>query len=406
MGCVGINSSSYDICVAKQVKLDKTNINTVTVSGDILADFEGLIKQALAKQDSSDPDVRARIYQSSRAALARMIAKKPDVASATVQRQEMMLEQSIQKIEALFNIAPQPASAPSVAPPPPVPTVSHEVPSPQVSHEPVVSNFQTEASYEGAPEPVLNPVYGEAEGEIDRREEQDIAADLAHGFRSRRRVIKFVGFVGLVAIIAMVVYVSYILILGLVGNNAGNLSQNREVNRVSALNPVDKNSANPGQYITLLEPNDPSSLITNGAGQADIVNDVDATVLRIVSVRSKTNKSQPAKPILLEIQPGIIAQIRGKKITVEILVKSGSSGPATFSVECLFGELGSCGRKRFRVGLQPEAVVFSIDMKNGEDNGEKAYLALRTDIASSANLSGRGDTLDILSARLRIVGDN
>ncbi|MBL4726787.1 MAG: hypothetical protein JKY83_08990 [Rhizobiaceae bacterium] len=232
----------------------------------------------------------------------------------------------------------------------------------------------------------------------------DHEPDLTSRYKTRRRIIKFVGFIGLLAIIALVVYVSYLLVLALIDKNTGDQPQNREISRVSALNPVDGDAPNPNQYITLLEPNNPSTIVTDGAGQVKIVNGVDSTVLRIVSLRSNFDKSLPAKPILLEILPGIISQIRGKKITVEIHAKSGSSGPATFSVECMFGEIGSCGRKRFRVGLQSEAVVFSIDVKD-ENPGKKAYLAIRTDIASSANLSGRGDILDIISVRLRIVSN-
>ncbi|PCI05900.1 MAG: hypothetical protein COB78_04815 [Hyphomicrobiales bacterium] len=373
-----------------------------------MANFDELIRQALFKQDSSNPAIREQIYQSSRAALLRMIERKGDVSPAVAERQQGILEQSILKIENEFLAPPSSASPVQAeylvassppAPPPVVPVenvVRQEVPL--VSPEPVISTDREVAPQPvAAPEPVSQ--YADEEFEVSDHE-----PDLTSRYKTRRRVIKFVGFIGLLAVVALVAYVSYLLVLALIDKNTGDQPQNREVNRVSALNPVDGENPNPSQYITLLEPNDPSTIVTDGAGQARIVNDVEATVLRIVSLRANFDKSQPAKPILLEILPGILSQIRGKKITVEILAKSGSSGPATFSVECMFGEIGSCGRKRFRVGLQPEAVVFSIDVK-GENLGEKAYLAIRTDIASSANLSGRGDVLDIISARLRIVGD-
>ncbi|MFK5977576.1 MAG: hypothetical protein QM488_01650 [Rhizobiaceae bacterium] len=379
-----------------------------------MANFDDLIRQALFKQDSSNPVVREQIYHSSRAALSRMIERKGDVAPAVAERQRNILEQSILKIETEFlnppsrapsvditqaAVSPTPSLPSSPAVPPPVEKIMARQATPPVSHEPIISTHQDAApQYVEAPEPV---------SQYDDGEEfytPDHEPDLTSRYKARRRVIKFVGFLGLLAIIALVVYVSYLLVLALIDKNTGDLPQNREVNRVSALNPIDGEAQNLNQYITLLEPNDPSTIVTDGAGQAKIVNGVDSTVLRIVSLRSNFDKSQPAKPILLEILPGILSQIMGKKITVEILAKSGSSGPATFSVECMFGDIGSCGRKRFRVGLQPEAVVFSIDVK-GENLNERAYLAIRTDIASSANLSGRGDILDIISARLRIVGN-
>ncbi|MBL4893176.1 MAG: hypothetical protein JKX91_15425 [Rhizobiaceae bacterium] len=372
-----------------------------------MANFDELIKQALFKQDSSNPAIREQIYQSSRAALSRMIERKGDVSPEVALRQRDILEQSILKIEGEFLNPP--SSTPSVdtvqvaAPAPSVPPLVESVTAaqeaPPISPEPVISTHQ-----EAQPQPVAAPEPVSQYEDDEDFEVSDHEPDLTSRYKTRRRVIKFVGFIGLLAIIALVAYVSYLLVLALIDKNTGDQPRNREVNRVSALNPVDGEVRNLNQYITLLEPNDPSTIVTDGAGQAKIVNDVEATVLRIVSLRSTFDKSQPAKPILLEILPGILSQIMGKKITVEILAKSGSSGPATFSVECMFGEIGSCGRKRFRVGLQPEAVVFSIDVK-GENPGQKAYLAIRTDIASSANLSGRGDILDIISARLRIVGN-
>ena len=107
-------------------------------------------------------------------------------------------------------------------------------------------------------------------------------------------------------------------------------------------------------------------------------------------------------PIQLKIKPGVLEQISGKKVTIEIYAKSGGAGPAAFAVECKLDGLGSCGRKRFRVGLQPEAAVFSVTMRPDEGSGADAHLAISTDITSSAEITGIGDAVDIIYVRLRV----
>ena len=65
-----------------------------------MADFEGLIRQALARQNDADPAIREKVYQSSRKALARMIASAGVQPPDVINRQRAALEESIRRIEA------------------------------------------------------------------------------------------------------------------------------------------------------------------------------------------------------------------------------------------------------------------------------------------------------------------
>jgi len=351
-----------------------------------------------------------------------MISAKPELTPEAQQHRLALLEQSINKIEAEFNPALRQASpgqggqntqvaqtAPLVARPPLQPDPGK---SPQGKNNvPLVESTvqpaqQSTEKAGGTPPDIrhvdpIDPIV-EIENEEGARPP---SIDLAAKYRAKRNTIRFAGIIGMLLILALVAWVGYLLITSLVGGISGDPSK-KQVQRVSPLNPVDQNADNGFQYITIVEADDPSAIITNGRGTVSIVQEQNQNILRIMSIRSASNKTKPAEPMLLELKPGVLQQIIGKRVTVEILAKSGNSGPATFSVECDLGELGSCGRKRFRVGLQPEAVVFSIDLKNSSNFEGPAYLAINTDIASSANLSGQGDVLDIVSARLRIVGDN
>ncbi|MCB1385155.1 MAG: hypothetical protein KDJ80_04375 [Nitratireductor sp.] len=152
--------------------------------------------------------------------------------------------------------------------------------------------------------------------------------------------------------------------------------------------------------ITLLEPTDLSALVTAGRGTAELKTGQNEQILRLQSVRSGAGN---AEPILLELERGVLQQVMGKTVTVEFLAKSGMSGPAQFAVECEIGGEGVCGRKRFRVGQQPELILFSMDLSKVSDAGLRAFLALNTDITALADSSGKGDVIDVLYARLRFT---
>ncbi|MEZ5799840.1 MAG: hypothetical protein R3D29_04320 [Nitratireductor sp.] len=157
-----------------------------------------------------------------------------------------------------------------------------------------------------------------------------------------------------------------------------------------------------GTYLVLLSASDTAALDTQGRGTAEIVTQSNTEMLRLTSLRASDNKEETAKPILLAVQPGVLSRIAGKNVTVEIRAKSGGTGPATFSVSCDFDGQELCGRKRFRVGLQPEVMIFKLAIPASASSTNDAHFSLSTDITGSAALTGQGDVIDIQYARLRL----
>jgi len=174
----------------------------------------------------------------------------------------------------------------------------------------------------------------------------------------------------------------------------------REAGGNPAATQTDPNSV----YLTLLEPTDLSALTTAGRGSADLVNEQNQQFLRLKSIRSGADSRKIADPILIELKPGVMEQAAGQKATVELRAKSGESGPATFSIECLLGGESICNRKRFRIGLQPEAVFFELDLRQHSASEGPAFLAINTDVTSAADIGGQGETLDLLYVRIRLSG--
>jgi hypothetical protein len=154
--------------------------------------------------------------------------------------------------------------------------------------------------------------------------------------------------------------------------------------------------------ITLLQPTDLTALVTAGRGSAALVTEQQQQMLRLKSIRQNGSTANNAEPILLELERGVLRQINGKEVTVEFYTKSGGSGPAQFAIQCDIGGDSVCGRKRFRVGLQPERILFSLDLKDGFSTEERAFLAINTDITSAAETTGNGDEIDIIHVRLRL----
>lgn len=185
--------------------------------------------------------------------------------------------------------------------------------------------------------------------------------------------------------------------MGVVSGTLFGLNQSKPAQNPNA----PSNQATSAEYVTILQPGDLSAMITAGRGKAEIVTELNLEMIRLSSVRDDQDRSQPAKPILLRLKPGVLEQISGKNVTFEIYGKSASSSPAQFTVKCQFGALGSCGRKRFRVGLQPEASIFAFDLGVVTDLNMKAYIAISTDTTAAAAATGKGDAIDIVYARLR-----
>jgi hypothetical protein len=382
----------------------------------------------LSRQDSSDPAVRERVYQSSRNALAKMIAASGATEPAAINARRSALENSINRIEAGFRQSQvsRPAETlvrPPVRPASPVPSArgtfltnpAPAQPAAQVrtvatpAPPKVASLSSGAAAAQGPVKPVQAPAtiarrdrepdFGGPEPAFDNPE---VGFDLDESDRpvyrresgALRRVVPVLL---ILAVLAVAGWLIYSLVNTLI----------RDVSNAESARPATAEEAGDqvaeGNVIVILSPTDTSALQLEGRGTAEIVNQSNVDMIRLVSVRAENRKSDPADPILLEIGEGAVSSLAGKKATVEILAKSGTSNPATFAIGCDFAGTEACGRKRFRVGIQPEAIVFTVPFPAEPANGSEYYLTLSTDVTSTASLSSKGDPVDIGYARLKIA---
>lgn len=420
-----------------------------------LADFEGLIRQALSVQNSADAATRQRVYQSSRNALARMLEKSGQGDDA-VRSHFRRLENAIALVEAEFlppapppvsaqpqtfrpeTAAPQPAAAPQTAPPqtaPPQGASPQPVPQPSPRNadqgvfgqaprtvaQPREPQFDTGASTNPSVGSAAGPLSGNREpvwrgsepgydagvdhaGPYEPGYDPDFADDapdvddFTPTYRRKHPLARRLWPLLLaIAVILVLLWIFYALFVTMQGGAADGQAQNNAP--VGEAREADDGSV----YITLLQPTDLSALTTAGRGSAQLVGGQNQQLLRIQSQRPDDAFGDPAEPIRLDLERGVLRQLPGKEVTVEINAKSGSSGPAQFAVECFIDGASACGRKRFRLGLQPEKIVFALDVPSSLTDASQAYLAINTDVTNAANATGAGDPLDIIYVRMRLT---
>ncbi len=220
------------------------------------------------------------------------------------------------------------------------------------------------------------------------------------GFQRRRKTQKrFLWTIIVLLILGLLGWIGYIAYMGAVD---GSLLGQKDSDGPK-LNPNSvSRQADSENYITVIDSTDLSSLVMAGRGKAEIVNQLNSNMIRINSERDALNRAEPAQPILIKLKPGVLEQISGKEVTIEVFAKSGGGDTAHFAIGCEFGNLTECGRKRFLAGSQPNASVFAFQMDKISDSNQDMFLTLSTDTTSQASVTGKGDILDIVYIRLSV----
>lgn len=451
-------------------------------TGYILADFERLIRKALASQDDGSAEVRQVVYRSSRNALQKIIDGNRSLTVENAMAQKKGLEDCIEKIEQEYlappppepvapqqfeqveqfeqaqqepapvippdaEIAPEPMSEPIQQTPEPVipdpvlspaqtpvaqPGVGRESES-AVRADPLHSSHpldeiqqilagspspnkgtidpplspQPQAGSQSAPERAYDPVLDDPMLQNDLQAENrfgegdkyyDQAENVPLGFKKRRKTQKriFWTIINLV-VLGLLGWIIYIVATSFL---SGSLFEKSDGAKSNPNNVAQQN--NTDNYINILNAGDTTTLEIAGRGRAEIVNQLNTEMIRVNSVRDEANRDQPAQPILIKLNPGVLQQISGKRVTVELFAKSGGGDQAHFAVGCEFGGLTECGRKRFLAGPQPSASVFAFQMDQIPDTSQEMYLTLSTDTTGEASVTGDGDVLDIVYVRLSV----
>ncbi|RUW56382.1 hypothetical protein EN784_42910 [bacterium M00.F.Ca.ET.141.01.1.1] len=362
--------------------------------------IEKAIRNALEKGNAEDRAFRERVYRSAFAALDRALQANPGVTVEVAIKRRKAIQAKITEIESEYlpavpGVAPQidaidaPAGEAEVGAAPAV-EAGPRVPSPAVSVDapvqpasdaprsrvlPVVPDIMPDATLPGAPTiDMWAPAAPGAPTEVapDRDERR---------IRGRRLPLTAIFFtVTLLAAVGIGLFFAM---------QTGVFKSAAELNTAPPeapptvedddFTPADGANApaKPGaadqshDWINVFSPTDPSHVAAPSDAKAEVMKDDSGPFLRIRSGAS-------GSAIAFDVGQGVLEKLAGKHAVFDIIARAEDGKDTQISVDCNFGELGDCGRKRYAVGQQKNEYLFDVKFPD-KHPGSAGTIAVNSD---------------------------
>ncbi|MBZ9992408.1 hypothetical protein [Mesorhizobium sp. BH1-1-4] len=365
--------------------------------------IEKAIRNALEKGNAEDRAFRERVYRSAFAALDRALQANPGVTVEVAIKRRKAIQEKITEIESEFlpavpGVAPRidaidaPAAetaagaAPAVeagpkAPSVPSPAVTVDGPvqaasgAPRSRVLPVVPDIMPDATLPGAPAIDMSAAAapGAATEVAPDRDERRI--------RGRR--------LPLTAIFLTVTLLAAVGIGLFFAVQTGVFKSAAELNTAPPeapptvedddFTPADGANApaKPGaadqsrDWINVFSPADPTHVAAPSDAKAEVMRDDAGSFLRIQSGAS-------GSAIAFDVGQGVLEKLAGKHAVFDIIARAEDGKDTQISVDCNFGELGDCGRKRYAVGQQRNEYLFDVKFPDKRP-GSAGTIAINSD---------------------------
>jgi hypothetical protein len=143
-------------------------------------------------------------------------------------------------------------------------------------------------------------------------------------------------------------------------------------------------------WITIFSPADPTTVMAPATGHAAVMEEETGKFLRIQS-------GSAGSEFTFEVGKGVLEQIAGKHAVFDIVAHSEEGKETQMSVNCDFGALGDCGRKRYQVGHERNDFLFEADLPAKKPSGVGK-------ITIDPDLDGKGNPLDVVEIRVSVSG--
>lgn len=141
-------------------------------------------------------------------------------------------------------------------------------------------------------------------------------------------------------------------------------------------------------WISVFTPDDPTRVSAPSDASAEVMQDESGSFIRIRSGPS-------GSAIIFDVGQGVLEQIAGKKGDLDIIARAEEGQQTQIAIDCDFGELGDCGRKRFPVGYERGEILFEVELP------AKAPGASGT-IAINSDFDNKGKAIDVYELRVSI----
>jgi hypothetical protein len=370
--------------------------------------IERAIRAALAKGDADDRGFREKVYRSVFAALERNIAATPELAPEAARRRRDALKARITDIEQEFipaveadrpspsNGQPAPAvyarpengAAPSVDPTggsageAPAPAVelgprspaAHGIPVPDARREPSFGAGEPDMPVERVASPEADMAFADGDPGI---EGPGGAYERSAGGRRPRRFGAIFAGVTLIATLAVLLWIAFEL--GLIRPPSAPAPQQETAEPQPPVQPGP--AAGPGtadasrDWVTVFSPSDPTSVVAPAGAQADIVDEEGTTYIRVRSGKG-------GEAVLFDVGQGILERLAGHRAVFDVVARAQDDKDTQISIDCNFGELGDCGRRRYTVGPGRADYLFDIELPDIRP-GAAGTIAITSDVDNS-----------------------
>ncbi|UCI07581.1 hypothetical protein [Mesorhizobium sp. B1-1-8] len=142
-------------------------------------------------------------------------------------------------------------------------------------------------------------------------------------------------------------------------------------------------------WINIFSPSDPTHVSTPSDVNAEVMKDDTGSFLRIRSGAS-------GSAIAFDVGQGVLEKLAGKHAMFDIIARSEEGKETQISVDCNFGELGDCGRKRYAVGHERNEYLFDVQFPD-KHPGAAGTIAVNSDFDK------QGKSVDVYEIRVLIA---
>ncbi|MER8575146.1 hypothetical protein NKH19_24320 [Mesorhizobium sp. M1338] len=380
--------------------------------------IEKAIRNALEKGNAEDRAFRERVYRAAFSALDRALKANPDVTVELAIKRRKAIQVKITEIESEFlpavpDVGPR-GDAPAIelgADSAPAVETGQQAPSPAAVDEPVQSAADTPRSASDAPRSRVLPVVPDIMPDAALPDAPSIdksapapagaAAEVAPDRDERRirgRRLPLTAIFLTVTLLAAVGIGLFFAVQTGVFKTQAQLDtappQAPPTVDDDDFTPAEGGPAKPGaadqahDWINVFSPTDASHVSAPSDAKAEVMKDDTGSFLRIRSGAS-------GSAISFDVGQGVLEKLAGKHAVFDIIARSEEGKETQISVDCNFGELGDCGRKRYAVGQQQNEYLFDVKFPDKRP-GSAGTIAINSDFDK------QGKAADIYEIRVSV----
>ena len=212
--------------------------------------------------------------------------------------------------------------------------------------------------------------------------------------RARRRRFPLAGaLVGLVVLAALGAGLWWLVQTGIIktgrspGQPPSSAQEAAAVPPAGSTEPLKPGQADDGRdWIIVFSPSDPTLARAPSDAKVEAMKDDTGAFLRMRSGAS-------GAAVSFDVGQGILDQLAGKHAVFDIVARAEEGKDTQMSVDCDFGALGDCGRKRYAVGHVRNEYLFEVDFPD-KSPGAAGSIAINSDFDK------QGKSVDIYEIRV------